>query len=475
MAKKKAAAKRKPAAKKKAKAKQPTARQRAAAVKVAQAKAAKLKKAARPKNTPATLRELADQPDPTNPRDIDQAAAGGLAVSLSKFGDLSGIVFNSRTGQLVCGHQRVGRLVEEHGAVDIQYVDDENTEEMRGWIDTPAGRFGVRVVDWSKARQNAANISANNEFIQGTWNDDALQLRLIEAQADDDDLYGELLLDQLAAPPAVAYEEHADARPNDGDDLEQYAAKYKTAAGQVWTIRGKATHRLVIGDNTHEPTRDAMLADVSADLVPYLLTDPPFCSGGFQESSKAAGSVGRREVETKVARDTLSTRGYQALMGAMFANYDICGHAYVFTDWRMWINLFDVAESSGYGVRSCIVWDKGHAGMGRGWRSQHEFILLGAKTTLPFADALATGNVQQFKRTGNKWHTTEKPVDLVERIVKTTNFGGLVVDPFAGSGTTLLAADRQAVPSHNCELEASWAGVILERCTRAGLEVATQD
>jgi DNA modification methylase len=88
-----------------------------------------------------------------------------------------------------------------------------------------------------------------------------------------------------------------------------------------------------------------------------LLTDPPYCSGGFQERGKAAGSVGTRGTEM-IANDTLSTRGYMALIKATIPPL-AAGVVYVFTDWRMWINLFDVIESSGYGIRNMIVWDKG--------------------------------------------------------------------------------------------------------------------
>ena len=73
----------------------------------------------------------------------------------------------------------------------------------------------------------------------------------------------------------------------------------------------------------------------------------------------------------KIANDILSTRGYIKLLTAAFEGITPL-FAYVFTDWRMWIYLYDIIEKSGFGVRSMIVWDKETPGMGVGWRSQHE-------------------------------------------------------------------------------------------------------
>lgn len=99
--------------------------------------------------------------------------------------------------------------------------------------------------------------------------------------------------------------------------------------------------------------------------IDVLLTDPPYCSGGFQEGQRSAGSIGSKQVGSDgkanvtptIANDTLSTRGYQALIKSVLTAWQ-SSFCYAFTDWRMWNALFDIFESSGYGVRSMIVWDK---------------------------------------------------------------------------------------------------------------------
>lgn len=98
-----------------------------------------------------------------NPRDIDYNALRGLKYSLDEFGDISGIVYNNRTGRLVAGHQRVKALKDNYG----------NLELINDCIITPKGIFPVRFVDWDESKEKAANIAANSETIQGRWTEDA--------------------------------------------------------------------------------------------------------------------------------------------------------------------------------------------------------------------------------------------------------------------------------------------------------------
>jgi len=217
-------------------------------------------------------------------------------------------------------------------------------------------------------------------------------------------------------------------------------------------------HRLICGDCTD---REVVARVMGGEKAQAVVTDPPYCSGGFQESGKKAGSVGTRGDEM-IANDTLSTRGYIALMKSAL-NMTPVGVLYVFTDWRMWINLFDVMESLGFGVRQMIVWDKGTPGMGRGWRSQHELIMAGMRVAQPFDPHKAQGNVIRCERTGNVNHATEKPVELIEKILDVTDMAEVVYDPFLGSGTTLIAAEKLGRRCRACEISPEYVGVALER------------
>jgi len=98
---------------------------------------------------------------PYNPRTISEEALEGLKASLAEFGDISGLVWNRRTGRLVAGHQRVRALRERYG---------DGLRIIEGSVVTPAGeRFPIRVVDWPEEREKAANLAANSPLLAGEF------------------------------------------------------------------------------------------------------------------------------------------------------------------------------------------------------------------------------------------------------------------------------------------------------------------
>lgn len=121
-----------------------------------------------------------------NPRRITPEALKGLGYSLEEFGDLSGIVYNTRTGNLVCGHQRVKALAERYGNAPI--VD--NILQVNGYS------FPIRLVDWPRDKEVAANIAANAPTIQGEFTDE-LQGLLNEIEQDWPKLFEELRFEDL--------------------------------------------------------------------------------------------------------------------------------------------------------------------------------------------------------------------------------------------------------------------------------------
>lgn len=106
--------------------------------------------------------------DAENPREIDDDAAAGLAESLAEFGDVAGIVWNRRTGELVCGHQRLRELLGERDAAALPPLE---TDAAGAYFKIDKQRFAVRIVDWSKGKQRAASVAANNAKLQGQFTD----------------------------------------------------------------------------------------------------------------------------------------------------------------------------------------------------------------------------------------------------------------------------------------------------------------
>lgn len=153
------------------------------------------------------------KPDAANPRKIGESAERGLAASLDKFGDLSGIVWNRRTGELVAGHQRMRQIEAKWGPQEIALVDE--AAGLYGIRIDDSHFFAVRVVDWTKAKQRAANVAANSQKIAGEFTDDLAEFLLEvkdEIEQEDSTLFDDVLLAELVDPKGSGSEETKDAK-----------------------------------------------------------------------------------------------------------------------------------------------------------------------------------------------------------------------------------------------------------------------
>lgn len=256
---------------------------------------------------------------------------------------------------------------------------------------------------------------------------------------------------------------------NEPDEVPELPEPEETVTqkGDLWIL---GRHRVVCGDATSEKDRELLLNGAHPEI---LLTDPPYCSGGFQESGKVTGSIGSKQSDGKggfmtptISSDNLSTRGYQVLMKAVLGVADV-KVAYIFTDWRMWVYLFDLVEGSGLGVRNMLVWNKKSPGMGNGWRAQHELIMFAHRTKPQWDNHKGYGNVIEATRSGNELHPTQKPVEILEKLLDNTDWAEGVLDTFGGSGTTLIAAESAGQASFLMEMEPGFVDVIVRRYIKA--------
>lgn len=252
---------------------------------------------------------------------------------------------------------------------------------------------------------------------------------------------------------------------NEPDDIPEPPEPDQTITekGDLWIL---GRHRVVCGDATSEKDRELLLDGAHPEI---LLTDPPYCSGGFQESGKVTGSIGTKQADGQggyttptISSDNLSTRGYQVLMKAILGAVDV-KVAYLFTDWRMWVYLFDLVEGSGLGVRNMLVWNKKSPGMGNGWRAQHELVMFAHRTKPKWDNHKGYGNVLEATRSGNELHPTQKPVEILEKLLDNTDWAKGVLDTFGGSGTTLIAAESVGQASFIMEMEPRFVDVIVRR------------
>lgn len=249
------------------------------------------------------------------------------------------------------------------------------------------------------------------------------------------------------------------------DDIPEAPEPDKTITqkGDLWIL---GRHRVMCGNSTNEDDMQLLLDGAQPEI---LLTDPPYCSGGFQESGKSTGSIGTKQTDGKggtitptISSDNLSTRGYSVLMKAVLAATDI-KVAYIFTDWRMWTYLFDLVEAAGLAIRNMIVWNKKSPGMGNGWRAQHELVMFAHRTKPKWDNHKGYGNVIECTRSGNELHPTQKPVEILEQLLDNTDWAEGVLDTFGGSGTTLIAAETVGQRSYLMEMEPGFVDVIVRR------------
>lgn len=391
-----------------------------------------------------------------------------LVDSIDRFGFIQPILRDERTGKLIDGHGRLYRLRdrERNGGEPPDNVQVTpkgwRVPVITGWsskddADAQAAAIAVQPKDGRYHERTLYDILHQQDDLAGLGFDDTavaeLGTRLQETPGP--------AIPEPALTAAAREDKVTAAIPDEREPV--------TRSGDLWLL---GRHRVLCGSCT-SPDQVARLFDgTQPDL---LLTDPPYCSGGFQEAGRSQGSIGTSQrIVPRIANDRLSTRGYQALIREAIA-LSTAPMLYIFTDWRMWNTLFDVVESSGHGVRSMVVWDKGTPGMGRGWRSQHELVMHGSSASVDYDNRKAVGNVRSHTRTGNPDHPTQKPLELIKDLLDVCDMAETVYDSFAGSGTTILAAHIMGRRAFGMELDPKFCDVICKRYQLLTGEKPTRD
>jgi len=358
-------------------------------------------------------------PAPYNPRQSTAKQEKHLKESLEKFGLVEPIIFNKQTGYIVGGHFRV-RELKKLGITEIECV----------------------IVDLNEADEKELNIRLNANT--GSWDWDTL--------ANDWDVV-DLEAWGLDIPQFDNVPEELDASEDDYE-VPEGGIETDIVIGDLIEI---GEHRLICGNCIHAESVNKLMDGKFADTI---ITDPPYSSGGFQESGKTTESIGTRSGES-IALDNLSTTGYKALVREFIPLHAKVDSVYIFTDWKMWQHTLESVEMTGFRVRNMIVWDKMQMGMGMPWRNQHELICYG-KRTAGKINSGKYGNVLQSKRTGNEFHPTQKPVDIIDPLIKNTDCK-IIFEPFAGSGTTMIAAHQNNKICYATELSPNFCAVIIDR------------
>ncbi|MGV7197650.1 DNA-methyltransferase [Xanthomonas axonopodis] len=208
-----------------------------------------------------------------------------------------------------------------------------------------------------------------------------------------------------------------------------------------------------------------ILPTLEANSFDALITDPPYASGGLTAAARA------RPPSTKYCRDgghadfVGDERDQRSHLRWMHLWLSECARVLkdgapvlLFTDWRQLPLTTDALQIAGFTWRGITVWDKTEGvrpQLGR-FRNQAEYIVWGSKGNMPLdrRAPVLPGVIRESVRKADKHHLTGKPTELMRQLVRICEAGGRVLDPFAGSGTTLIAAQLEGY---------NWTGVEMTR------------
>ncbi len=366
--------------------------------------------------------------------------------SLDEFGLVQPLIWNKRTGNLVGGHQRLQILLAQ-GAKKVH----------------------VSVVNLPLAKEKALNLALNR--IAGRWDEKKLADLLDEiVKSPDLDLeatgFDMADVEQLLARVA-------DDRKDDDDTFDPDAAV--AGARSAITKRGEllklGDHRILCGDATRPDSYAMLLRGEKASL---LFTDPPY-GVSYDASQRPTAPRSRRRAEAwmPIQSDALKpeqyARWFKTVVSACVDGLAPGAALYVWHGHSCFGLMHDVFRQHGCHVSTVITWAKESFSPGFGdFNEQTEFALYGWKKGAPhrFLGPKNESTLWSISRdrTNAYKHPTQKALPLAERAIRNSSRAGdLVLDPFLGSGTTLIAAARKGRRCFGIEIEPTYCDVIVRR------------
>lgn len=420
------------------------------------------------------------KPAAYNPRLMSGHDAKSLLRSLGEFGDMGGLVFNRQTGNIVGGHQRQTSYKKLGGRITItQTLDDPSSSGTvaYGYVDIAGERFSYRVVDWPLQKEKFANLAANR--IQGEWDDDKLAQLIYELKDDvnlPDTGFAVNEINEILATVMDVGDDDADLTPPE-------PAEVVSKLGDLWQL---GEHRLLCGDATSGFHLAELMGNEQAEMV---FTDPPYnvdYSGGM-------GGDGKQHRRKAIQNDKMDTQEFYNFLFETCKNLlQHCrGGFYICMSSSELHTLHGAFTGNGGHWQTYIIWAKNSFTLSRSdYQHQFEPIMYGlseedaAKAdNEPDAQLSALPILYGWKdhhhwyggrKQGDVWlvdrpskspeHPTMKPVTLCARAIRNSSRRGeIVLDVFAGSGSTLIAAQQLQRKCYSMELDPGYCDVIIRR------------
>lgn len=381
------------------------------------------------------------RPHPRNPR---QGDTGAIHESIEANGFYGAIIAQKSTGFILAGNHR-WQAAQQSAATEIPitWVDVDDDHALRILL------ADNRTNDLASYDENAlAEILKEIHEAHGN---------LIGTGYDGDDL------DQLLEDLGLEVEQQAapDAQVDKADELRE---KWGTELGQLWAI---GPHRLLCGDSTKPETYERLMNGRKADMV---FTDPPWnvAIGGDNNP--------RHRQREGLANDNLPAADFRAFLTGFAAQAlkHLEGDFYCVLGASEWPTLDSVLREVGYHWSATIIWAKDRFVLGRSkYHRRYEPIWYGwpTKGRSSYLGDRTQDDVWEIGRPGiSEEHPTMKPIELPERAIKNScPRDGIVLEPFAGAGSTMLAAQQTGRAAYGIELAPKYVAVILQRFKDAGL------
>jgi DNA modification methylase len=397
------------------------------------------------------------KPHPQNPRVHSDKQVHQIAQSIETFGFNVPILVDDRQN-VVAGH---GRLL---------------AAQKLGWRTVPV----IELSHLSESQYKAFLIADNRLTENSSWDEQLLgeQLKVLSELELDFDL--EVIGFETAEIDVLIDGLETISAPDPDDRLPALESSAVTVSGDLWQL-GK--HRLLCGDSLVSENYERLMNGAKADLV---ITDPPY-NVVIDGHASGLGKVHHREFA--MASGEMSAGEFTEFLGKAMALSMLVSQpgslAYYFMDWRHMRQIL-VAGLVVYGEpKNLCVWAKNNGGMGSFYRSAHELIFLFKNGEASHRNNVQLGkfgryrtnvwnypSANTFSRSGPEGdllalHPTPKPVALIADAIKdSTRRGALILDPFLGSGTAVIAAERAGRVCYGLELDPIYVDAVIRRWQR---------
>lgn len=394
--------------------------------------------------------------DTRNPRDHSPGQIRKLRASIREFGLVQPILIDEQNN-IIAGNARL------LAARDL------------GFAQVPC----IRLTHMSEAQKRAYVIADNKIAELGTWNEERLgaELRFIVDQ--------ELTFDlEVTGFETAELDFHILGSDVDGEDIEDEDEAHllepardlipATQPGDLWIC---GNHSILCGDAKSKADHARVMAGNAADMI---FTDPPYnVKVDGHVRMNGAGHREFAEASGEMTQDAFTGFLSDFMEAAVTVSRDGALH-YICMDWRHMGELLSAGHANYSSLLNLCVWNKTNGGMGSFYRSKHELVFVWKSGKGKHCNTIELGRFGRYRT--NVWdyagvntfgasrnadladHPTVKPTDMVmDAILDCTKRGAHVLDPFLGSGTTLLAAERCGRIAHGVEMDPVYVDVALRR------------